>query len=154
MSKLLDLQYLQESLCFETKKKKNLFTVSHLTDGLILFEQQNESQSRQQKKTWVLSSFFIPPAFPPTNSGLVSLHEHLQHENIFGQKEGKKWIEIKWNGNASHIHINILRCFSWNHGGCRQTLDNVTEMSAATTSAEIMRYGRKKGHARAASCHR
>lgn len=46
----------------------------------------------------------------------------------------------KRNGNGSHIHINILQCISRYSVSCGRMLDNVMEMSAATTSTVLRDY--------------
>lgn len=48
--------------------------------------------------------------------------------------------EQRRNRNGSHIHINILQTFSCYSGSCGRMLDNVTEMSAATTSTVLTDY--------------
>lgn len=40
----------------------------------------------------------------------------------------------KMNRNGSQTRINILQCFFWYSSSCGRMLDNVMEMSAATTS--------------------
>lgn len=58
----------------ESLLQKNLSTVSHFTDGLILSERQNESQSGQQKTSlWVFISFFyLRSSCPPAQARFLS----------------------------------------------------------------------------------
>lgn len=48
--------------------------------------------------------------------------------------------EQKRNRKGSHIQINILQCSSWYSGSCGRMLDNIMEMSAATTSTVLKYY--------------